>query len=232
MKNLFSIDSKVYQFLIKVSEVIFLNLLYLLCCLPIVTVGAAQAGMMNAARMLRDKEDERSVYQAFFRGFASGFGKITVLWSICFAMLGTLAYSTLITVYYDTLLGSAPVFMAVIALVLLLVFQSMAVSFHSKFDCSLWQIVRSALFMILMHPFRALGIAMVIWAPIVLMLLDLNLFLTVTPAFIFVYFTFAFQFAVSWMERPFGEVEREYFSQKALEDDRQKYANLENNEEV
>lgn len=213
MKSLFSIDSKVFQFLIQVSEVIFLNLLYLLCCLPIFTVGAAQAGMMNAVRIMQDKEDERSVYQAFFRGFASGFGRITVLWSVCFALLGALAYSALLAVYYDALFGSAQAVMAVIALVLLLVFLSMAVSFHSKFDCSLWQIVRSGLFMALMHPIRAIGTALVIWAPIVLMLLDLGLFMTLTPVFIFIYFTIAFQLAVSWMKAPFAEVEKDHFSQ-------------------
>lgn len=212
MKNLFSTDSKVYQFLLQVSEIIFLNLLYLLCSLPIFTIGAAQAGLMNAVRVLQDKEDESSIYKAFFRGFASGFGKITVIWCVCFVCLGALAYSALIIVYYDALFGSAQVIMAVIALLLLLVFQSMAVSFHSKFDCSVWQILRSALFMILMYPIRAVGVALVIWAPIVLFLLDLNLFLTITPAFMFAYFTIAFQFAVSWMKAPFAKVEKDHFS--------------------
>lgn len=212
MKNLFSMDSKFYQMLVRLSEVIILNVLYTACCVPVVTIGAAQAGMMNAVRTLQDKEDDSSCYRAFFRGFASGFGKITIVWVMSIVVMALLTYSTVAIVYYDGMLGNAPVIMSVIALALFMVFQSMTVTFHSRFDCSVWQIIRSSLFMILMHPIRAVCVAVAIWGPVILMLLDTNLFLTITPVFMFIYYTVAFQFAAVMMKAPFAEIEAEHFS--------------------
>ena len=210
MKNLFSIDSKFYQLLIRISEMILLNLLYLLCCLPVVTIGAAQSGMLNAARVQQNKEDDSSVYRAFFRGFTSGFWKITLIWVVCFSFIAVLAYSILVTVYYDGLLGNAPVLMSVLALLLMMVFQSMTITFHSRFDCSAWQIIRSSLFMLTMHPIRSVGVMVTIWAPVILMLFDMNVFLVLTPAFLVIYYTFAFQFAAAIMKPPFDEIEADH----------------------
>ena len=44
MLNLSS-DSKIIQFLNRLGELILLNLCFLLCCLPVVTVGAASAAL-------------------------------------------------------------------------------------------------------------------------------------------------------------------------------------------
>ena len=211
MKGLFSIDSKLFQFLTQVSEVVYLNLLYLLCCLPVVTIGAAQSGMMNAARVMRDPNDDSSCYQAFFRGFKSGFGKITVVWLICCVGIVSLTYSAVMVYYYDGILESAPVIMSVIALLLFIVFQCMTVTFHSRFDCSVWQIIRNSLFMILMHPIRAVGITLALWGPVLVFLLDLKLFITITLIFLFAYYTVAFQFAAGLMKKPFDMIEAQFF---------------------
>lgn len=211
MKGLFSLDSKVFQFLTQVSEIIYLNLLYLLCCLPVITIGAAQSGMMNAVRVLRDPDDDSSCYKAFFRGLRSGFGKITVVWTIGSLFIALLVYCTVAILYYDGMWGNAPVFMSLFALFLVMAFQCMAVAFHSKFDCSLWQIIRNSIFMILMHPIRAAGITLALWVPVIVFLLDLRMFLTITPVFAFAYYTFAFQFAAGTMKTPFATIEAQFF---------------------
>ena len=44
MGGLFSYDSKLMQILNFIGDLIILNVLYLVCCLPVVTIGAAQIG--------------------------------------------------------------------------------------------------------------------------------------------------------------------------------------------
>ena len=204
-------DSKVFQILTQLSEVIYLNLLYLLCCLPVITIGAAQSGMMNAVRVLQDPNNDSSCYRAFFRGFKSGFGKITAVWTIGCLFITLLVCCTLTILYYDGMLGNAPVIMSLIALFFVMAFQCMTVAFHSKFDCSVWQIIRNSIFMILMHPIRAVGITLAIWGPVIVFLLDLKMFLTITPVFIFIYYTVAFQFAAGTMKTPFDVIEAQFF---------------------
>ncbi len=209
-KNFFSVESPVYQFLLKFSYWVFLNVLFLVCSLPIITIGAAQAGLMNAVRVLQDPEDDSSCYKAFFRGFSQGIGKITLVSSACLVLIITMLYVLFSTIYYDAIWKNAPVIPAILGLAIGILMQSMTSAFHSRFDCSIWQIIRSSWYMILMHPIRAVGMAVIVWLPIIVALLDLYLFLRVTPLWMFIYFTLAYQVCVKIMKAPFREIEDQF----------------------
>ena len=45
MGKLFNIDSPVMRFLGKVADLMILNLVTLLCCIPVVTIGASLTAM-------------------------------------------------------------------------------------------------------------------------------------------------------------------------------------------
>ena len=91
MNSIFSYDSPLMQVLTYIGDLIILNFIFLLCCLPVFTIGAAQAGMFTAVRVLSDKEDDSSAVAAFFRGFKNGFGKVTLTSIACALILGSLA---------------------------------------------------------------------------------------------------------------------------------------------
>ena len=80
MNSLFSYENKFMQALMTLGDLIILNLLFLICSLPVVTMGAAQAGLYTAVRTIVDKDDDTAPVKAFFRGFKSGFIKITLVW--------------------------------------------------------------------------------------------------------------------------------------------------------
>ena len=64
--NIFNYESKFNQMVMVLADMIILNLLYLICCIPIFTIGAAQAGLYTAVRAMRDDEDYvGSCYAAF-----------------------------------------------------------------------------------------------------------------------------------------------------------------------
>ncbi len=218
-KNMFSYESPLFQFLLKLSNWVFLNILFWICCLPIVTIGAAQAGLMNAVRVLQDPKDDSSCYKAFFRGFFQGFGKITLIWCVCLLLIGTMLYVLFSTIYFDAIWKNAPVVPAILGLTVGVLIQSMTSAFHSRFECSIWQIVRSSWYMILMHPLRAIGMAAVVWLPIIVALLDMYLFLKVTPLWMFVYYTLAYQVSVKIMKRPFLEIENQFVLPQDMEEE-------------
>lgn len=80
MNKFFNFESPVMQFLMKVSDLILLNILTVLCSLPIVTGGAAMAGLYYAVGHLQ--EDKGSAVKDFFAGFRSNFRQATALWAI------------------------------------------------------------------------------------------------------------------------------------------------------
>lgn len=196
------------------ANLIFLNLLFLLCCLPVVSIGAAQAGLMNASRVIQDPEDDSSWLKAFFRGFTSGFGRITVIWSACMVIIAVMVYLLFAVIYLDAIWHNGPMISAILALSAFMLFQSMAVAFHSRFDCSIRKLIRNAWFMIFMHPIKACCMALLVWGPVILGLLDLYLFFQLTPAWMFLYYSAAFQGCVRLMRSPFQKVQDQFLSAK------------------
>ena len=77
----FSYESKFSQLLLKLSYSCYLNLLWLICSLPIVTIGASTTALYYASLKLI-REEENSVTRQFFRSFRENFKQATVLWLI------------------------------------------------------------------------------------------------------------------------------------------------------
>ena len=72
----------------------YLNLLWFVCSLPIVTIGAATTALYYVTLEIADNE-EGDITQQFFRSFKSNFKQATVLWLILLVIgvvLGTDIY--------------------------------------------------------------------------------------------------------------------------------------------
>ena len=88
--KIFSYDSKFSQILLKIANACYLNLLWFLCSLPIVTLGASTNALYYVTlKMVRDEEG--SVTRMFFRSFRENFRQATVLWLILLAAGAVLA---------------------------------------------------------------------------------------------------------------------------------------------
>lgn len=66
MKNLFSLENPVMQFLSRVGEMMIANVLFLVCSLPIVTGGAALTALNRGMQNIAFGEDT-GVVKPFFR---------------------------------------------------------------------------------------------------------------------------------------------------------------------
>ena len=198
MSNFFSYESKPMQILMLVGDLIILNIVYLLCCLPIFTMGAAQAGMYTAAKVMLDKEDDSSLTAAFFRGFKSGFGSVTLAWGIVTLILAFVAFTGYNALYYG---GS--IWIVGIGLVVCAWYQCAIPAFHSRFSCTALQLFRNAALLLFAHPLRTLGICILMWAPIVLLILLPGYFMLLTPIWIMLYYSTAMVFGYTFMKKPF-----------------------------
>lgn len=211
MKELLSPESKLIQALTRIADFVFLNLIYVACCIPVVTIGAAQSAMLSAARAQFDKEKNESGYRAFFRGLRSGFRRVTVLWIAFLLVIAILVYVSSAAFYMGGTVGNAAGVMATIALAIFMALQIVLSAFHARFECSAWDLVRNSMLMFLMYPLQSMGAMLLVWAPAAVLLFDLTIFVRMTPVFLFLYYSVAFQLNARMFQGPFDEIERQFF---------------------
>lgn len=85
MGSLFNLDNPVWNFMGKVADLVILNLLALICSIPIVTIGASWTAMYFVTiRMVR--KEEGYIIRDFFRSFKENFKQATIIWLIVLAV--------------------------------------------------------------------------------------------------------------------------------------------------
>lgn len=129
--RLFSYDSKFSQIMLKLCYGCYLNLLWLVCSLPVFTAGAATAALYDVTLRLAREEDP-PVTTRFFKAFRENFRQATILWLILLgigALLGADGYilyhlykSTAGMVSVICTLGLALIIVAAIAYVIVLIY--------------------------------------------------------------------------------------------------------------
>ena len=84
----FTPDSKFMHFCSRLVELTCINILWMLCCLPVFTIGASTTAMITALYAYR--ADEPCGVRVFFRAFKASFGKATALWLLMLLLAVTL----------------------------------------------------------------------------------------------------------------------------------------------
>lgn len=114
--RLFRADGPVYEFISKFTDMVLLSLCWIVCSIPIATIGASTAALYAVCfKML--KNEEGHVCGQFFSYFKSNFKQATLAWLILLPIGILIAY--LIYLYYfgmPVMDGAADVF-AILTLV-------------------------------------------------------------------------------------------------------------------
>lgn len=197
--HLFNYESKFSQTLIFIGDLCILNLLFIVCCIPVFTIGAAQAALYTAVRVLRDPEDDSSAAKAFLKAFISGFGSITIAHTIFLALeflMTSILYGMLSVEGFKT-------WTAVLSLAVLMLFHTQISLFHSRFGCSVGQLFRNSFMLILAHPLRSLLATALVWAPVILALWNFPTFMRATLAWALIYYSIAYLLICFIMNKPF-----------------------------
>lgn len=85
MKGIFRYDSPVMEFFSRIADLMILNVLTLVCMVPLVTIGASLTAMHSVLlRMVR--EEESHVIRSYLNAFRANFKQATVLWVILAAV--------------------------------------------------------------------------------------------------------------------------------------------------
>jgi len=185
VKKDWSYDSPLISKANTAADFMFLNIVYLVCCLPIVTIGPASAAMAG-------------VTAAFIRGDASG---VAVFWklfccnlkSFLFPWLGIMALGVMIL--FDAYLlfahhVSGVVFFAIV-LALLLVIYAMILAhvfmIHARFECGFRYMISNSVLLTLAHPLRTVLILIIRLLPFACFFFWPQMFVFMTPVWLLCY---------------------------------------------
>lgn len=74
-------DNVVMRAIGKIGDLICLNVLWLICCIPVITIGASTTALYTVMlRLVRNEEGY--IFRGFFKAFKSNFKQSTVIWII------------------------------------------------------------------------------------------------------------------------------------------------------
>ncbi|MGN0362285.1 MAG: YesL family protein [Bilifractor sp.] len=155
MDKFFNMDGPVMRGLSRIFDLVLLNLVTLLCALPVVTAGASLCAMHSVLlKMVRNEESY--IVRSFFKAFKENFKQATGMWALY------LFFGGLIALYWSLLKSfgnSQMVFRVIIAALVFLLLSHMSYSFVliARFENTFGQMVRNAFALTVGYLPRTLG---------------------------------------------------------------------------
>ena len=99
MKDLLNPEGVFFQFLSRVGDLIILNFLFIVCCVPVVTAGAAYAALCKVC-MDMIYEQEGGIFKGFFQAFRENFKQATIVWIVELIVLVSLVCDGMLVMSY------------------------------------------------------------------------------------------------------------------------------------
>lgn len=193
MQFLFSPDSKIMQIIGRLTDIVILNVIFLLTCLPIFTIGAANAALYDTVFRM-DTAREGKLLVTYFHSFKENFRQGTAIWLI----LVLFAAATYVNMTHFSDLGGNLgyvlfLFAMLILLMLILVF-SYGFPLLSQFRNSTLGTMKNALLLGIAYLPRSIVIVVINCFPWALMILNLYSFVKLGFLWMILYFAAAAYF--------------------------------------
>ena len=169
----------------RAGTALMMNLLFLLACLPIVTIGQAWHGLMSA---LRYNIRGESWFKGFQKGYKTRFLRGTVAWSLLSVLVMKMLFDLVYNLEND-LLVPAVASAAMFALMAMLLTAFMTLNVYIPTSVGNW--ITNSVNMVFKAPLQLLVCAALFWAPVVMIMFWTEIAYYVSMVFVVMYFTLA-----------------------------------------
>lgn len=196
-------DSKFFVLCGKLVDLVKINLLWLLCCLPVVTIGASTTAMVTCLYAFR--EGSNCGGKVFFSAFRKSFGTATIAW-LLMAFLGIM-----LVLDYVIVAGlNFPGRMAVIVLIFFLLFALVLVAgmifpLLSQFPSKLKELAINAVLLCIANLPKMLLVTAMNLLPVLLFLLLPKVFVLLGFVFILCGFSLMGLYDINVLEKIFAQ---------------------------
>lgn len=143
--KLFNLDSPLMQALNKMADLMWLNILTMICCIPIITIGPAMTAMhYMALKMARD--EECYITRDYFKSFKLNFRQGTLIWLLMLFILAVLAGDFYIMNYSGLEFGTPLRIILIVISFLVLFVMTFVFPVLAKFDNTVLRTIKNAFF--------------------------------------------------------------------------------------
>lgn len=172
----FDMDNGFWRAMNRVADIFILNIIFLICCIPIITIGASTTALYTMTlKIVRD--EDTYIAKGFFHAFKSNFKQSTILWLIMLVLGAFLGLDLSITSSMDSSYMIALKYVFYCIFFLYAIALSYVFPLQSRFENTIANTLKNSLFIGIAH-----------FLPWSLLILVLN----ALPIIIFLYFTSAF----------------------------------------
>ena len=170
-------DGRVMSFLARLGDMFILNILYVVCCIPIITIGAATTALYyNTLKMAENRESY--VWKEFLRTFKENFKQATVIWMIILGIGAVLVADFFVMGGIGSqALASVTAIVVIVVGIFLILMGVYVFPVLARFDNSVKNIMKYALLMAIRHLPSTIVILAIHSVPLLLAFASLEAFI-------------------------------------------------------
>lgn len=171
MGRFFSIDSPLMRGMSKVADLMILNLLVIVTCIPIITIGASMSAMHYV--LIKINKDEGSyVAKMFLTSFKDNFVQGTLLWIVNLAGIVLFSYDVYVFFFAPNTLPSLALIFVLVVGVLFVMTTIYFYPLQARFINPVGKTIRNAFFVMILNFPKSILILLIYAIPCVMMLLS------------------------------------------------------------
>ncbi len=150
MNDILNPESPVMDFLRRLSDLIILNVIFILSCIPVVTIGAAVTSLYTVTLRIANLEDPH-IWQSFWRAFRQNFMQSLWIWLTCLVVFALLLVDFLFLQTQTSALASYMQMALWMVAILFLSVLHYVFPIEAHFICTVRQVWKNALLMSVAH---------------------------------------------------------------------------------
>ena len=174
MSSFFNMDSPIMRFLGRLADVMILNIVFLITCLPVVTLGAAWTSL-SYVTLKMSRDEESYIVKSYFKAFRQNFRQATAIWGI--ALVAMFIFYMDFHIIRSMNQSMAQVMFILLAAIAMLAALTLLYVFPvlAKFDNTIMGTIRNAFIMSILQLPKTVVMFVMAFFPLIIYLVSLRL---------------------------------------------------------
>lgn len=208
MRNLFNYENPFIQFLVRVGDLIILNVLFILCSAPVVTLGASLTALHRVTQNMLFEQEE-PLLKAFFRAFRQNFKQSTLAWLVELVVIVSLVCDVLLVMaYFNGGLAKAMYILVAVLAILVAGVYAYLMPLIARYENGMRQQVNNAVVLAIIKLPKTLLLVFLNLLPVILVLISVPVFVQTLIFWVVIGFAFVSFLTSSILKPVFQQLEK------------------------
>lgn len=169
-------DGRIMNFLGRLGDMFILNIIYLVSCIPVITIGAATTALYyNTLKMAENRESY--IWREYWKSFRQNFRQATIIWITMLAAIGVLCADAVLLGGLSEALSSVIALVVIVLGIFLIMAGVYVFPVLARFDNTVKNTMKNALIMSIRHLPSTIVIVVLHGLPLLLSLVSIQVFI-------------------------------------------------------